>query len=145
MKMVSELPPKPKAKKEATPETFMWTDIYQPTGVGDLVGNSGSIDQLFIWLRDWDDVIINGKKKEVHFRGGNWADAPKPNARACLLSGPPGIGKSSSARIVCQQLGYEVIEQNASDVRSKAAIEDNIRTLSSNTNLDYFYKANKLN
>ena len=66
---------------------------------------------------------IRGNKKEVPFkRGGNWQDAPKVNSKACLLSGPPGIGKTSSARIVCKQLGYEVLETNASDTRNKAAI-----------------------
>ena len=40
----------------------------------------------------------------------SWTDAPNLNAKAALLSGPPGIGKTSAARIVCAQLGYEVIE-----------------------------------
>jgi replication factor C subunit 1 len=60
------------------------------------------------------------------------------NARAALISGPPGIGKTSAARIVCAQLGYEVIEQNASDVRNKGAIENAIKDLSLNKSLDYF-------
>ena len=68
----------------------------------------------------------------------NWADAPNQNARATLLSGPPGIGKTSAARIVCAQLGYEVIEKNASDVRNKGAIETQIKDLSQSKTLDYF-------
>jgi len=39
-----------------------------------------------------------------------FGDTPNINARSALLSGPPGIGKTSTARIVCAQLGYEVIE-----------------------------------
>jgi len=77
-------------------------------------------------------VVIKGNKKPETFRGGNWADAPKPNAKACLLSGPPGIGKTSSAKIICEQLGYRVVETNASDVRNKAGIEMRISSLSSN-------------
>ena len=68
----------------------------------------------------------------------NWADAPKINAAATLLSGPPGIGKTSSARIICAALGYEVIEMNASDVRNKSAIENSIKDLSTNKSLKYF-------
>ena len=68
----------------------------------------------------------------------SWGDINNPNARAVLLSGPPGIGKTSSARIVCAQLGFEVIEQNASDVRNKGAIDNAIKDLSLNKTLDYF-------
>lgn len=57
---------------------------------------------------------------------------PKVNAKACLLSGPPGIGKTSAARIVCKQLGYEVLETNASDTRNKNSINNMLTVLSSN-------------
>lgn len=71
-------------------------------------------------------------------RGMSWSDVQNVNARAALISGPPGIGKTSAARIVCAQLGYEVVEQNASDVRNKGAIEHAIKDLSMNKTLDYF-------
>lgn len=71
-------------------------------------------------------------------RGMSWSDVQNVNARAALISGPPGIGKTSAARIVCMQLGYEVVEQNASDVRNKGAIEHAIKDLSHNKTLDYF-------
>ena len=32
-----------------------------------------------------------------------------------LISGPPGIGKSSAVRILSEVLGYEVLSTNASD------------------------------
>jgi replication factor C subunit 1 len=37
-----------------------------------------------------------------------------------LLSGSPGIGKTSAALIVARECGYEPIEVNASDTRSKS-------------------------
>jgi hypothetical protein len=43
----------------------MWTEIYAPKDMGDLVGNNGVVDQLYEWLRDWDDVNIRGNKKQV--------------------------------------------------------------------------------
>lgn len=55
-----------------------------------------------------------------------------PNAKAALISGPPGIGKTSAARIICKQLGYEVIETNASDIRNKNSIQNMLGELSSN-------------
>ena len=80
----------------------MWTDRYKPRGFGDLIGNQGVISQLYEWLKDWDDVCIRGNKKPLPIRRGmSWQDVQNINARAALLSGPPGIGKTSAARIVC--------------------------------------------
>ena len=68
-------------------------------------------------------------------------NTPNVNARAALLSGPPGIGKTSAVRMVCKQLGFEVLEMNASDCRSKLAINAGISTLSRNKSIDYWTKA----
>jgi DNA polymerase III delta prime subunit len=43
--------------------------------------------------------------------------------RAVLISGPPGIGKTTSAHITAKLAGYSPIELNASDTRSKKLIE----------------------
>lgn len=40
--------------------------------------------------------------------------------KAVLLSGGPGIGKTTSAKVVSQMLGFQAIEVNASDSRGKA-------------------------
>ena len=51
----------------------MWTDLYQPKEMGHLVGNEGIVNELYEWLKDWDDVQIKGNKKQVPFRKGqNW-------------------------------------------------------------------------
>ena len=60
-----------------------------------------------------------GNKKKVEgniFRfSRNWADIPRLNAKAAMVSGPPGIGKTSAVRIIAKSLGFEVVELNASD------------------------------
>ena len=40
-------------------------------------------------------------------RGGGGGDDDK---KAALLFGGPGIGKTSSANIICKELGYQVME-----------------------------------
>ena len=58
---------------EQLQSTVMWTDLYRPDSIVDLVGNEGSVNHLFLWLKDWDDVVINGNKKEVKVRfTRNW-------------------------------------------------------------------------
>jgi len=68
----------------------------------------------------------------------NWQDIPRLNAKAAMISGPPGIGKTSACRIVCKHLGYKVLEMNASDSRGKLTINASIGTLSGNKSLDYW-------
>lgn len=53
-----------------------------------------------------------------------------PNARSCLISGPPGIGKTSAVRIIAHKLNFDVLELNASDTRSKTSIEERLSVLS---------------
>ena len=43
--------------------------------------------------------------------------------RAVLISGPPGIGKTTSAHLMAKHAGYNPIELNASDARSKKLVE----------------------
>lgn len=58
--------------------------------------------------------------------------------RAALLSGPPGIGKTTTAHLVAKQCGYKVIEMNASDTRNKKLLEQMLKSTLDNTVLDGF-------
>jgi replication factor C subunit 1 len=64
------------------------------------------------------------------FRENNYRlDFKKDNAdksgtfRAVLISGPPGVGKTSAAHLVGESLGYNIVEFNASDTRSKKSLD----------------------
>ena len=57
-------------KVQSTVPCDMWTERYKPKNVYDLIGNKAVIDQLYEWLKDWDEVCIRGNKKTVPFRKG---------------------------------------------------------------------------
>jgi replication factor C subunit 1 len=59
-----------------------------------------------------------------------------------MISGPPGVGKSSMVSIIAEELGFGVRIINASDKRSKSVIESMLKELSESSTIDFFVKKN---
>ncbi|KAL3132947.1 hypothetical protein ABBQ38_006860 [Trebouxia sp. C0009 RCD-2024] len=97
----------------------LWVEKHKPNTSSELVGNNALVATLRTFLSDWDKVHLRHEKPaEVKGRGGG---KPKDlSKKAVLLSGPPGIGKTSSATIISRELGFTPVEVNASDTRNKA-------------------------
>jgi replication factor C large subunit len=77
-----------------------WAEKYRPRRVADIVGNAPALKAMSDWGRGWS-----------------------PGKRPLLLHGKPGTGKTSSAHALAHDLGWEVLELNASDQRTKEVIE----------------------
>ncbi|OMJ94988.1 hypothetical protein SteCoe_1680 [Stentor coeruleus] len=103
--------------------TELWTDKYKPKSLDDMIGNTSIIQKLQEWLDDWESVVLNNNiKPQSPSRNGKNDASKNLNAAAVLLSGPPGIGKTTAARLVANLYGYRVMELNASDTRNKSAL-----------------------
>ncbi|CAO1614404.1 unnamed protein product [Sympodiomycopsis kandeliae] len=109
----------------------LWTTKYAPTQLKDLVGNNTAIDKLKTWLEAWPESLRCNFKKP----GKNGTNT----FRGMMLSGPPGIGKTTAAHLCARVAGLSPIELNASDTRSKRLIEDSLKNLINNKSLDGWY------
>jgi replication factor C large subunit len=80
-----------------------WTEIYRPKKLSDVIGNPSAVKEMLEWARSWDKGI--------------------PKKRAIVLMGDPGVGKTSSASALANDMGWDLIEMNASDQRTGDAIK----------------------
>ena len=148
------LPKKPKDEKPTNPskaisptktildvpmDSQLWVDKYKPTNLKAIIGQQGeksNMKKLINWLRNWpkNNLHNNGKRPPkpppfmTHNDDGAWA-------KAALLSGPPGVGKTTTAYLVAKELGLDVMELNASDTRSKKMLDTCLSDALSNTSL----------
>lgn len=77
----------------------MWSEKYRPKRLEEMVGNEDARAMIFDWLLNW-----------------------KRGMKPLLLVGPPGVGKTTMAYAAAGQLGYSVVELNASDQRTKGEL-----------------------
>jgi len=81
-----------------------WTEKYRPKRLSDILGNPTPVNDLRKWASSWDVGI--------------------PERRAVVIMGDPGIGKTSAAEALANEMGWELVEMNASDERTGDAISD---------------------
>ncbi|MEC8996984.1 MAG: replication factor C large subunit [Candidatus Thermoplasmatota archaeon] len=79
-----------------------WAEKYRPESLSDLIGNSKTINDLKNWASSWGE---------------------RTTKKGVILSGPPGCGKTSAAIGLANDMGWEIVELNASDTRSGDVIE----------------------
>ncbi|KAH6688608.1 replication factor C subunit 1 [Plectosphaerella plurivora] len=111
----------------AVPLVQLWTSKYAPTQLSHICGNKAAVERIQNWLKNW------GKSRKYNFqkRGADGTGG----YRAIILSGPPGIGKTTSAHLAAKLEGFDVIESNASDTRSKRMVEEGVSEIMNNTSL----------
>lgn len=109
----------------------LWTVKYAPSSMSMICGNKGQVEKLQRWLRAWPSNAKTNFKKPGPDMSGIF--------RAICIHGPPGIGKTTAAHLVARMEGYDVLESNASDTRSKKLVETGLKgVLDSTSLLGYF-------
>lgn len=128
-----DLRTKKQEQKNITQNTELWVEKYRPSSLKNLMGQFGPsspANKLLKWLKNWD-ASINGKTK-------NRDDGSA--FKAALLSGQPGVGKTTAAILCCKELNLDYVELNASDTRNKSLLKNTIEESSSNQSFRRFFK-----
>jgi len=81
-----------------------WTEKYRPQTLHKIIGNHNQIRKLKTWADTWKQ--------------------DKPTKKAVILSGKPGIGKTSAAYALAHDVEWLPIELNASDARNATTIKE---------------------
>ncbi|CAF2105319.1 unnamed protein product [Brassica oleracea] len=130
-----------------------WVDKYSPSSFTELLSDEQTNLEVLLWLKQWDasvfgseirsttDEVLSALKRHStpnsDVSNSNTTDnhdmrnkksklIGPPEQKILLLCGPPGLGKTTLAHVAAKHCGYRVVEINASDERSAAAIETRI-------------------
>ncbi len=91
---------------------MMWSELYRPSKIEDLIGNEEARMDVVNWLLKWVD-----------------------GAKPLFLMGPPGVGKTTIVKVLANQYDYDLIEMNASDTRNKDVLTETILPILRNRSL----------
>lgn len=122
---IEPITPLPQANKGG-----LWTSKYAPAATNDIIGNASVINSISTWLQNWDRIHIHGGEAAAGKSRG-WATA-NTGAKACLITGPPGIGKTTTIRLLTKEMGYALVEKNSSEQRNKASMNATLMSLKDN-------------
>ena len=98
-----------------------WTERHRPKSERQLEGNERQRKIIRGWLNDWAEG--------------------SPKKPGLLLIGPPGVGKTTIARAIANDMNWQVIELNASDARNAGAIRKAATHASTHGSLFNFNKS----
>lgn len=109
------------------PDNRLWTVKYAPTSMSQICGNKAAVEKLQNWLKNFPKAQRTNFKMPGKDGSGTY--------RAVIIHGPPGIGKTTAAHLVAKMEGYDIVESNASDTRSKKLVESGLRGVLGTTSL----------
>ncbi|XP_062392857.1 chromosome transmission fidelity protein 18 homolog isoform X2 [Sardina pilchardus] len=130
----------------------LWVDRFSPRHFTELLSDDFTNRCLLKWLKLWDSVVFgrerkprpvpqdskNANQSQNNFKTKSQITEEileaeldqhkRPKYKVAMLSGPPGLGKTTLAHIIAKHAGYNVVEINASDDRSAELFQKRIDT-----------------
>jgi len=97
----------------------LFTEKYFPKDFEEFIGNIEIVQRAIVWANEWKEDKLQGGKHQ------------KP----LFFYGSPGIGKTALAYVLAKQMGWQLFEMNASDLRDKESIEKIAGAATSNSSL----------
>ena len=104
----------------------LWTTKYKPTNLKEIVGNKINVKRAKLWIQNYKKSKENTK-------------------RALLISGAPGIGKTTLAHLLLEEFQYNTIEFNASDIRNQKLVKENLSNIMGKVSISSMMGGHKRN
>ena len=124
----------PISNNKSKKSSAMWTEKYRAGKFTDLIGDERTHRAVLRWLKGWDPIVFPNlartrrqQNQKTKGHGGDDNDGLRLQRKVLLVCGPPGLGKTTLAHVCARQAGYEVLEINASDERSRDVVKNRIR------------------
>ncbi|CAF94208.1 unnamed protein product, partial [Tetraodon nigroviridis] len=92
-------------RRTAGDEALLWVDKYRPRSLKAVIGQQGEqscANKLLRWLQNWHRHHGGGTLKAPAKTGKFGGKDDGSGYKAALLSGPPGVGKTTTASLVCE-------------------------------------------
>ncbi len=100
-------------------ESELWVDIYAPKSLKEYIDEDHNIEKAKIWITNFRNKV-------------------KKTPAILLLTGKPGIGKTTLAHLLLKEFNYDYHEFNASEARSGKEIKDFLEPFNKGNILSFF-------